>query len=308
MSGAMQDEAAAAGPGASTAAIQTHYDVSNAFFALWLDRTMSYSCALWAEGDDLEQAQVRKLDYHLEQACARGKSNLLDIGCGWGALLHRAVDKYQVAQAVGLTLSQAQMEWAAARPCQGTEVRLESWAEHVPARPYDAIVSVGAFEHFAKPGASREEKLAGYRWFFEWCHAHSVPDCHLSLQSIVYENYDETRPNPFVEQVFPESELPRVAEIALACEGLWELKLVRNDRDHYAKTLKEWYRRLRANRDRAIGEVGAQTYAHYEKYLGAFVVGFHSGSMNLVRLSARRVDTPCVVRTMAKEYTSAGVQ
>jgi len=275
--------------GASEEAIQAHYDISNDFYALWLDPLMVYSCALWEEGDDLLSAQLRKIDFHLDQAEARGKKNLLDVGCGWGALLKRAVDSFDVKNATGLTLSQAQLEWGdEARP-NGVSVFLENWQDHVPNSPYDAIVSIGAFEHFAKAGISAKEKSKAYRHFFEWCHKHSTDDCYLSLQSIVYENYDERNPNPFVEEIFPESELPRASEMLAACAGLFEVVRLRNDRAHYAKTLQSWYLKLRKNKEKAIALVGKATYERYEKYLGVFVVGFHTGTVNLTRLKARKI-------------------
>src|SRR4051794_23840142 len=116
--------------GAAAAAIQAHYDVGNAFYQLWLDPTLSYSCALWQEGDgddQLEAAQRRKLAYHAEQSRARGRARVLDVGCGWGALLRHLVEAEGVARAVGLTLSQAQAELIASRADPRLEVRLESW-------------------------------------------------------------------------------------------------------------------------------------------------------------------------------------
>jgi cyclopropane-fatty-acyl-phospholipid synthase len=284
--------AASASLGASAGAIQAHYDLSNEFFALWLGSTMTYSAALWHDGDDLATAQLRKLDFHLDAANARDGTNLLEIGCGWGSLLERAVTKYGVGRAVGLTLSDAQSQWERAARSDRVEVRLESWVDHAPGTPYDAIVSVGAFEHFAKAGLSTSEKQRAYRHFFEWCYENSAKGAQLSLQSIVYENYDEQNPNPFVEEVFPESDLPRLSEICAASEGLFEISRVRNDREHYAKTLRAWYRALRAQRDAAVQLVGEATYAKYEKYLGVFIVGFHVGTVNLARISARRIDSP----------------
>src|SRR5688572_16594443 len=89
--------------GATRAAIQHHYDVSNDFYRLWLDRNMLYSCALWEEGDDLDQAQVRKMDYLIEAARAAGQERVLDVGCGWGAVLRRLVSVHGVKHARGLT-------------------------------------------------------------------------------------------------------------------------------------------------------------------------------------------------------------
>src|SRR4030088_3614984 len=103
--------------GPSPEAIQRHYDVGNDFYRLWLDDSMSYSCALWDGSDDsLQAAQMRKIDYHIAQAQAAGAGRVLDVGCGWGAVLKRLTTVYGVGQAVGLTLSREQEEWAVSTP------------------------------------------------------------------------------------------------------------------------------------------------------------------------------------------------
>ena len=109
--------------GASPAAIASHYDLSNEFFQLVLGPDMVYSCALFCEGDDLAAAQMRKLDYHIAESGALRASRVLDVGCGWGALLRRLVDHAGVGHAVGLTLSPAQTEWIGRSPRSGIEIR-----------------------------------------------------------------------------------------------------------------------------------------------------------------------------------------
>src|SRR5262249_28276009 len=94
-------------PGASAEAIRHHSAPSNEFYRLWLDRDMVYSCALFGPGDTLERAQERKLDFHVEQARAARARKVLEIGCGFGALLRRLVSVHGVERAVGLTLSDA---------------------------------------------------------------------------------------------------------------------------------------------------------------------------------------------------------
>ena len=148
--------------GASAAAIQHHYDVGNEFYKLWLDRTLTYSCAMWEkdEGPDaLELAQLRKLDYHIHQARAKSVRRVLEIGCGWGALLKRLVEVYGSEKAIGLTLSKAQFDWVASFQNPQIEIRLENWFDHSPEQPYDAIISIAAFEAFADLRLSEEEKV-----------------------------------------------------------------------------------------------------------------------------------------------------
>jgi len=278
--------------GASPEAIQNHYDVGNDFYRLWLDRTSTYSCALWEPGDDLEVAQVRKLDFHIEQAGVTRAARVLDVGCGWGSLLMRLTSEHSVQDAVGLTLSREQAEWVRGLHLPGVEVRIENWQDHRPDVPYDAIVSIGAFEHFARLGVSEEEKIAGYRSFFEHCHRWLTPGGGLSLQTITYENFDEGCPNAFVADIFPESDLPRVFHIAQASQGLFEIVRLRQDAEQYERTLKQWLFNLKDHRDEAVAIQGEAGVRRYEKYLAMFAVAFHVRAMNLVRIAFRRIDQP----------------
>lgn len=282
--------------GASAAAIQYHYDLSDEFYKLWLDESLVYSCALWNDADDkdsLASAQLRKLDWHLQQARVREADSLLDIGCGWGALLSRAVNEYKARRAVGLTLSENQARFIERRGQSNVVTELVAWADHEPAEPYDAIVSIGAFEHFANHQQTPLEKLAGYRAFFAFCHRALRPGRYLSLQSITYENASKRSFSKFfAEEIFPESDLPHLSEIVRAAEHLFEVVQVRNDRLHYARTLQVWLERLRASRHLAELAVGSERVRVYEKYLTLARMGFHSGTMNLTRIAMKRIDSP----------------
>jgi cyclopropane-fatty-acyl-phospholipid synthase len=242
--------------GAGSGAIRHHYDVGNDFWQLWLDPTMSYSCAIWADpADDLETAQRRKLDFHAEQAGAAGAARVLDIGCGWGAQLMHLVGSQGVKRAVGLTLSDAQAEYLRALAPSNVEVLVRSWSDYEPTEPFDAIISVGAFEHFARQGLSAEEQVEAYRRFFGACRNWLKPGGRLSLQTIAYGDIPRDRPlrdRFIVDEIFPESELPRLADIARAAEMELEIERVRNDRDDYVKTLRAWLGRIKERRDDAI--------------------------------------------------------
>lgn len=288
--------------GASTAAIQHHYDVGNDFYRLWLDPSLTYSCALWAEDggtengsteqDTLAAAQLRKIDYFIKQARADGAQRVLEIGCGWGATLRRLVETHGVGHAVGLTLSAAQLDWIQSFANSQLEPRLENWFAHQPAEPYDAILSIAAFEAFAKHGLTEAEKIAAYRTFFQHCHQWLKPGGRLAIQTIIYENFDPATSSAFVSAIFPESDLPRLAEIFKATEHLFEITVVRNDRKHYVRTLQTWLSALKANRRQAVALVGEEVVARYEKYLSFFIIGFHCGTINLARLTLRRIDAP----------------
>jgi cyclopropane-fatty-acyl-phospholipid synthase len=282
--------------GAGSAAIRHHYDVGNDFWRIWLDSTMSYSCAMWEEpDDDLERAQRRKLDFHVDQARAAGAARVLDVGCGWGAMLMHLVGSRGVKHAVGLTLSEAQAEYLRAIAPDNVEVWVRNWSDYEPTEPFDAIISVGAFEHFARQGLSPEQQIEAYRRFFSSCRNWLKPGGRLSLQTIAYGDIPrdrQLRDRFIVDDVFPESELPRLADIARAAEMELEIEKVRNDRDDYVKTLRAWFDRLRAQRADAVAASSEEVVARCERYLRTFAYSFELGAFTLLRLTMRRIDLP----------------
>ncbi len=285
----MTDAADRPAGGASPEAIQAHYDVGNRFYRLWLDSSLTYSCALWAgEDDTLEAAQARKLDYIAGPALERGAKSVLDIGCGWGSLLRR-LSAGGVENLVGLTLSQQQLDYVRSLNLPGVDVRLESWRDHRPERAYDAIVSVGAFEHFADLDLSEADRLAIYREFFQACHRWLAPGAPLVLQTIAYGPAPALLGRELFLEYFPESDLPQPYEIFRASQDFFEVTELRNDREHYIRTLKAWHRNLRARRDEAVAEVGPERVEFYKHYLGASTMMFAARNTVLLRLKMTRV-------------------
>ncbi len=296
--------------GASPEAIQHHYDVGNDFYRLWLDSTMTYSCALWSEDDRddmLEIAQRRKIAHHTQWACACDAERVLDIGCGWGAVLKHLVQEHRVHHAVGLTLSQEQAEWIASFNQPNIEVRLQSWTDHAPDKPYDAIVSIGAFEHFARPEWDDEQKVAAYRDFFARCHSWLRPGGRLSLQTIAYGDVDSAQIQTssqvqfIVKEIFPESALPTLGQILQASDGLFEVVALRNDREHYERTCRVWCSRLTAQRRQAVAAASAEVVARYVRYLRLAAAAFQFGQTYLLRFAFRRLDGQ-------RSYTAAGTK
>ena len=282
--------------GAGSAAIRHHYDVGNEFWQVWLDPTMTYSCAMWEDPeDDLERAQRRKLDYHVAQARAAGAKRVLDVGCGWGSMLMHLVGSCDVEHVVGLTLSDAQAEYLRAIAPNNTDVLVRNWSDYEPSAPFDAIISIGAFEHFARQGLSPDEQVEAYRRFFRSCRSWLKPGGRLSLQTIAYGDIPRDRPlrdRFIVDDVFPESELPRLADIARAAEMELEIEKVRNDRGDYVKTLRAWFDRLRAHRADAVAASNEEVVARCERYLRMFAYSMELGAFTLLRLTMRRIDLP----------------
>jgi cyclopropane-fatty-acyl-phospholipid synthase len=279
--------------GGSAEAIRYHYDVGRAFYALWLDETMSYSSALWESPtttEPLAAAQHRKIAHHLENARASRARRLLDIGCGWGGLMRAAAQLPNVEQIVGLTLSEDQAACVREIGNPKFEVRLENWVDHRPAAPYDSIVSIGAFEHFAKPSDTIEEKIKVYRDFFSACRSWLAPEGRMSLQTIAYGTMKREEASQFINQeIFPDADLPTLAEICTAAEGVMEITAVVNHRLHYARTFETWAANLKKNHAQAVKLVGEETTVRYERYLTQSSTGFYMGKIGLLRLALRPI-------------------
>jgi cyclopropane-fatty-acyl-phospholipid synthase len=253
--------------------VQAHYDLSNEFYALFLDPSLTYSCAFFEhEGMSLAAAQQAKIDLSLGKCALQPGDLLLDIGCGWGATIERAVTKYG-ARAIGLTLSQAQFEHACERlrPLgERVEVRLQGWEEFD--EPVDRIVSIGALEHF------REVRYAA---FFEKCFRVLPPHAPLMVHAIVYPEDDlfqqaglkltleDAQFLKFIARtIFPGGQLRHASVICRYAEDAgFRVTRLQSLQPHYARTLDCWAERLEANRARALEIVPQSVYDDYHRYL-----------------------------------------
>jgi cyclopropane-fatty-acyl-phospholipid synthase len=251
--------------GASQQAIEFHYDMPAAFFALWLGRSMTYTAARFTDAAmDLDAAQEAKITWHLDAAMVAEGARVLDVGCGWGTLLARAVETRGAAGAHGLTLSPLQRDYIARRGVAGVTASLESYERFAPGAPCDAIVSVGAFEHFVKPGASPEERRAAYGGFFRRCADWLAPGGRLSLQTMAWGDCDPAeRGRIRIHEIFPESDLPEIAEVIEAAHPHLELERMENRPEDYERTLAAWARGLKGNAEAARAIVGAERYDFY---------------------------------------------
>ena len=247
-------------------AVSYHYDVSNDFYALWLDKEMVYSCAYFhTPDDDLDTAQRQKLDYCCRKLRLQPGDRLLDIGCGWGGLIIHAAREYGV-RALGVTLSEQQRELARQRIqtaglADRCEVRLLDYRAVEQPESFDKIVSVGMVEHVG------ESHLSEY-----FHHAY-----RLLRPGGVFLNHGigraGKRPKPteltFTDvYVFPDGELsPISTTLGYAEEAGFEVRDVENLREHYALTLRHWLRRLEAHSEVARRMVGETTYRIWRVYI-----------------------------------------
>jgi cyclopropane-fatty-acyl-phospholipid synthase len=278
--------------GGSSAGIRQHYDIGNDFWPLVLDSNLSYSCALFdSPEEDLDTAQYRKIDWHFKGSRVGQARSVLDIGCGWGAVLRRLSKERQVKRSVGLTLSDAQAEHVRSLNLPNVEVRIENWAAHAPDAPYDSIISIGAFEHFAKREEAPEEKIAVYRDFFTRCREWLSPTGGMTLQTMAFGNMRREDASQFMNEVFPDSDLPFLTEIVAAVANIFEVIALRNDRLDYALTYDHYTMNLRRNRGRAVEIIGEEAVRRTERYFKLISMGFRMGKQHLLRLVLRPVSS-----------------
>jgi cyclopropane-fatty-acyl-phospholipid synthase len=282
------DRAAAGRTGASADAIKAHYDRGEDFFSLILDPELVYSSALFEGKDDkdLTAAQLRKLDHHIEAAGATNAGRVLDIGCGWGSMLRRLVGHAGAKTAVGLTLSSSQAEWVRGHAQPGMQILEQDWRDHRPDQPYDAIISIGAFEHFVHKGLDPARKLGAYRDFFAFCDRVLVDDARLSLQTIAYS--EPHKGHPVLERAFPDSDLPLFWEPIAAAEGRFEIVRLRNDSEDYYRTLRIWEQNLMNRRTEALALIGEAAFDEFRQYLRLSAAAFRTGATGLLRMSFKK--------------------
>lgn len=269
--------------------IQHHYDAGNDFYELWLDARMVYSAALFTSGtQSLDEAQVAKLKFHADAAGVRPGARILDVGCGWGALLRYLVEEREAGEAVGLTLSAAQKQrFDGGRPDRRARMIIANWQDYADLEPFDGIISIGAFEHFGRHDHSTEERHAVYEQFFDFCRRRLNRGGKLSLQTIAYGRIRKL--TPFLRaKIWRESELPTAHEVLEAASRWFEPEQLVNHRLDYARTLREWERRLLAARAPAEAAVGPEKVDDYLRYLDEAASGFENGAIQLLRIAFRR--------------------
>jgi cyclopropane-fatty-acyl-phospholipid synthase len=266
-------------------AVRHHYDVSNDFFALFLDASMTYSCAVFEHDDEpLEAAQERKLELVCSKLRLTAGERVLDVGCGWGSFpIHAA--RHHGVNVVGITLSEPQARLAreraaAAGVADRVEIRVMDYRE-LRGEQFDAIASIGMVEHV---GHVRIDLYA------QQLAALLQPGGRLLNHGIARLRHGEAEAGGFSERyVFPDAAPLHLSRVQSALERAgFVTEHVEGYAEHYARTLTHWIERLDANADEAQRLAGAERLRVWRLYLRAARSGFRSGFTSIYQVRCRR--------------------
>jgi cyclopropane-fatty-acyl-phospholipid synthase len=269
--------------------VQAHYDLSDDFFRLFLDPTQTYSCAYFEREDmTLEEAQIAKIDLALGKLDLQPGMTLLDVGCGWGAPMRRAIEKYDV-NVVGLTLSNnqaahVQKSFDEMDSPRSRRVVLDGWEKFN--EPVDRIVSIGAFEHFGHDRYDDFFKLA-----YDILPADGVMLLHTITGLTAPQMIEQGMPLTFemarfikfiITEIFPGGRLPSIEMVQEhAAKAGFRLTRHQSLQPHYARTLDLWAEALEAHKDEAIQIQSEEVYERYMKYLTGCADGFRVGYIDV---------------------------
>jgi cyclopropane-fatty-acyl-phospholipid synthase len=274
--------------------VQAHYDLSDEFFELFLDPSRTYSCAYFERDDmTLQEAQTAKVDLALGKLGLEPGMTLLDIGCGWGATINRAVEKYDV-NVIGLTLSENQKRhieehWLANYKGNRTmDVRLQPWEDF--SGKVDRIVSIGAFEHFGFNKYDDYFKKT-YDWLpddgVQMLHTITIPEDEEIKAKKLPLTMSRVRFIKFImDEIYPGGRLPLASMVTNhAVKAGYKVTQEQHLQPHYVKTLDTWAANLEANKDEAIEITNEVIYERFLKYLTGCADLFREGYTDVVQFT-----------------------
>jgi cyclopropane-fatty-acyl-phospholipid synthase len=282
--------------GSDATEVRSHYDISNEFFKLWQDPNQVYSCAYFERDDmTLEEAQLAKIDLALGKLGLEPGMTLLDIGCGWGYPMMRAVEKYDV-NVIGLTLSHNQKVhierlFAESDSPRRKEVRLQPWEDYD--EPVDRIVSIGAFEHFG---------FGKYDDYFKKNYNLMPDDGVMLLHTIIIPSDEEVKAKKLplkmstvrfikfiLDEIYPGGRLPLAAQVEEhAVKAGFTVTRKQHLQPHYVRTLDTWAANLESKRDDAIAITSEEVYERFMKYLTGCADLFRNGYTDVCQFTCEK--------------------
>jgi cyclopropane-fatty-acyl-phospholipid synthase len=277
--------------GRNSAAVRSHYDVGNEFYALWLDGRMAYSCAYFETGEeDIHAAQEAKLDLVCRKLRLEDGETLLDIGCGWGSLVLHAVERYGV-RATGITLSERQATFARRRIAEAgladrCRIEVRDYRDLPGEAVFDKVVSVGMFEHAGRTSLptyfSQAYRLTRPGGLFLNHGIVSLSSRPAPLRMLAGPLAHKTS---FIQRyVFPDGELVPPADVLRLAEAAgFETRDLESLREHYALTLRRWVKRLEDHHEEATRIAGETTYRIWRLYMSGSARAFATGRIGVIQ-------------------------
>ncbi len=277
------------------AQIDQSYSLSNEFFALWLDRNMHYTSAVYDhEGQSLEDAQENKSLVLYKLAELGPDKTVADIGCGWGSTMDVIVRR-GIREAHGITLSTEQYQWCLDRKLPRTKYFLTDYADYVPEVPYDGLVSVEMIDHLVSPAQARAGLAVDiYRGYFNRLAKWVKPGAAFGFQAILRNRIPRKRADLedlafTADVIFPGGLNPRLEELVQAVYPHWEIEELYTRRPDYLKTTAEWLRRFELHVDEIQEKWGPTVVSDYRRYLQTCVRAFEHHWSGDVQMKLRRI-------------------
>lgn len=249
---------------------EAHYDLGNDLYTAMLDSRMVYTCGYWKDAQTLGEAQEAKLDLVCKKIGLKRGDRVLDIGCGWGSFAKYAAEKYG-ASVVGITISKEQAVLAR-EICKGlpVEIRVQDYRE--VAEQFDHIVSLGMFEHVG---------VKNYRAYFEVARR-CLKDSGFFLLHTIGDNISRVTSDPWINKyIFPGGQIPSVAQIGRASEGLFVVEDWHNFGSDYDQTLMAWFKNFDAAWSKLGGKYGERFYRMWKYYLLSCAGSFRARQVQL---------------------------
>ena len=252
---------------------EQHYDIGNKLFEVMLDRRLTYTCAYWKDASDLDSAQEAKLDLVCRKLNLKAGQHVLDIGCGWGSYAKFAAENYGV-KVTGITVSNEQAEYAR-RICDGLPIEIRVQDYRLLNEQFDHIVSLGMFEHVGSKNFAEYFRIANQ----------SLKDHGLFLLHTIGAVESKLAPDPWIHKyIFPNGQVPSIANIGLATEKLFVLEDLHNFGAYYDKTLVAWFNNFHAGWDELKTQYSERFYRMWKYYLLACAGGFRARDLQLWQL------------------------